>query len=62
VQPSNYQHKTANNSALDEKVFSQDLRDFQSENKRFVVGAATPQWFTQLKTDSGQENLKKHSI
>ncbi len=38
--------------------FSQGLRDFQSENKRFVVGAATPQWLTQLKTDSGQENLK----
>ncbi len=23
-----------------------------------MVGAATPQWFTQLKTVSGQENLK----
>jgi hypothetical protein len=27
-----------------------------------VVGAATSQWFTQLKTVSGQENLKKYSI
>ncbi len=44
------------------EILSQDLRDFQSENKRFVVGAPTPQWLTQLKTDSGQENLKKYSI
>jgi hypothetical protein len=58
--PMSAQHSKQFNSRW--KLFSQDLRDFQSENKRFVVGAATSQWFTQLKTVSGQGSLKKHSI
>ncbi len=35
---------------------------FSQKNKRFVVGAATPQRLTQLKTDSGQKILNKYSI